>query len=187
MREYTIESEMEVVEPIEQIDNPKKGRVGVIVRLAVMLLTFGYFTWFQITHMAGRDLGVYQAIGEILSCFAMPGLVWLIAKGISLVTPVVKAIWKWEIPIGFIIVFSWVPYLLKLVACAVITLLPAMLILNYALLPFLNLVNGVPVVEVIVMLLLVAFTVVAVWIDINKFKGRTFLQAVKNLFSKKDA
>lgn len=167
-------------DPLELEETPKKsGKVGAVVRLVVMVLAFALFVWADFGRLTRADMGLYQRVGEILSCFAFPGMVWVLAKLVSLLTPVVRAIWNWTISV------TWLGLLIKVIICGAITLLPAFLVINYVYLPFFDLVNGVPVVEVVTMILFVLMTIVVAWIDICKLRGRSFLQSVKSVLGKK--
>lgn len=176
--EYNYNNGTESTKPTGQMDNPRKGRIGAIVRLAVLAAAFILCTVLAVQDMVKGNFA--NVIGDIIGSFSIPCLFWLIAKGCCLATPLVRAIWNWTIPL------SIAGFFIKIAICLAMFGLPMMLIVKYVFVPFTDLLTGENVFfELLLMGALIPVTVLVTWIDICKARGRSFLQTVKGLFSKK--
>lgn len=179
---YEIEAEEEYdLEVEERKTGSWKGKIGAIVRLTLMALPFGLFAQALFRDLArlGFDWGTF--FGGLIGIFAVPSLFWILVKVICLLTPIVKKVWGWTIALsafGLFIKIAISIAIFAIPAQAIATLLS--LVLEYAL-------DTSSVLLVLVMVLLSLLSIFFVFVDICKLMGRSAIETIKNLVSKKTA
>ena len=167
------------IETEELQDNSRMGKIGAIVRLLAMAAVF-----VLCIVLAVQDLlkGKISVIGDLMGSVAVPSLIWMYVKACCLATPIVKAIWKWVIPLTI------VAFLVKIMICIALFGLPGLFYLEYVMSPIVGVIGGGNTfLAVLVMIVLAVFTALFAWIDICKLMGRSAIETIKSLFAKKSA
>lgn len=155
-----------------------EGKSYAVTRLIITAVMFIFFMYLAVRDMSR---GSISAIGDIIAALAFPAPVWLCAKAVCLVFPLVKELWDRILPL------SISALVIKTLACAGICAVPAFLVAMYVIAPIMNFLIALnsDFGPLLLLILMTLFTGIFTWMDICRVRDRSFIESVRNLFSKK--